>query len=132
MVPVQVIAFMLDMDRALRPIEEKQPMKHVLRLICTAGLLAVLAGSASAHPGHGRIDRREARHELRFRHAMRHGEITRAEALRLRMIHRHIARMERRAFADRYLSPRERVRIHRGLIHESRMLRRFSHNDRSL
>ena len=107
-------------------------MKNVFSLICAAGLLAALAGTASAHPGHQGIDRRQARQEVRIRHGLRSGEITRAEAYRLRMVQRHIARLERRAYADGRMGLRERARIHRQLNRESRMIRRFAHNRRSI
>jgi hypothetical protein len=75
-----------------------------------------------------RWERREARHEFRVRRGMRHGEITRAEAMRLRMLSRRIDLMQSHAWADRRLSARERIAVRRMLTREGRTIRRFNRN----
>jgi hypothetical protein len=62
---------------------------------------------------------------------MRHGEITRAEAMRLRLLSRRIELMQSHAWADHRLSARERIAVRRMLGREGRTIRRFNHNRRS-
>lgn len=75
-----------------------------------------------------RWDRREARHDFRIRRGIRHGEITRGEAFRLRMMQRRLEMMQRRAWADGHLSLRERMAIRRLLQREGRTIGRYNHN----
>lgn len=129
-------------------------MKNVIKLMLVAGALAAFAGVSAAHESddrrdrerEGRLERREGRQEdrterrwerredrqeMRTRRGIRQGEITRGEAMRLRMLHRRIEMMQRRAWADGHLSLRERMAIRRAMRHQGRAVGRFNHNDRS-
>jgi hypothetical protein len=106
-------------------------MKSVMKSILVVALMAACASVASAHPSTPRVDRREARQQLRIRDGVRSGELTRAEARRLRAGERHIRRMERRAKADGVVTPRERVRLNRALNHQSHAIYRLKHNART-
>ena len=105
-------------------------MKLTIRLLLSVAALVLAASVASAHPATPRVDRREARQHARIAQGVQSGELTRAEARRLRAAQRHIHRMERRAKADGVVTMRERARLNRALNHESRAIRRLKHNQR--
>jgi hypothetical protein len=105
-------------------------MKRFTLLILATGLLVSMAGVASAHPCSPRIDRRQAFQRERIIRGRMSGQLTRREALRLRLGERHIRRMEWRSRADGRLSMRERMRINRALDRESRAIYRLRHNRR--
>jgi hypothetical protein len=105
-------------------------MKLTTTITLTLAMLVAFAAIAVAHPVTPRVDRREARQELRIRHGWRSGELTRRETARLRAGERHIRRMEWRAKADGRVTPRERARLNRALNRESRAIRRLKHNAR--
>lgn len=91
--------------------------------------MVVFAGMAAA--GTHRMDRREGRQRDRIAEGVRSGDLTRAEAQRLRRGQRQVRRMERRALADGRVSPRERRRIEHAQDRQSRSIHRLKHNRRS-
>jgi hypothetical protein len=97
---------------------------HVVLLVAMLGTLVAGAAFAGA-PG---VNHRQAHQRARIAHGMRCGELTRAEAVRLRAGQRQIRRAERRARADGFVSGRERARIHRLQNRESRAIYRLKHN----
>lgn len=103
-------------------------MKRILGTLVAVLVSAILAGSASAHPQSPRVDRREARQHARIVAGVRHGQLTRAEARRLRRGQMRIHRMEARAKADGRLTPRERARLAHAQNRESRRIWRLEHN----
>jgi GT2 family glycosyltransferase len=107
-------------------------MKRFMPLVLAIGLLVSLAGAAVAHPCGSRIDRRQAFQRERIFRGRMGGQLTRREAIRLRLGERHIRRMEWRSRADGRISMRERMRINRALDRESRGIYRLRHNRRSV
>jgi len=107
-------------------------MKRLFTLMLFAALAAaaVNANVASANDSTPRVDRREVRQHVRIRQGVRSGELTRREAMRLRMGQRHVDRMELRAKADGRVGPRERMRLERAQNRQSRHIYRLKHNGR--
>jgi hypothetical protein len=102
----------------------------------TSIVLALAAVAAfQVHPVDARpLDHakwREVRQEARIHQGVRHGDLTRGEAMRLQAGERHIARLDRRAWADGRLGPRERFRVNRALDRQSARIWRLRHNRRS-
>jgi hypothetical protein len=87
------------------------------------------AGFASA--GTARMDDREHRQHDRIAQGVRSGDLTRAEARRLRRGQRRVHRMEGRAMEDGRVSPRERRRIEEAQDRQSRAIHRLRHNRRA-
>ncbi len=106
-------------------------MKRIVTLCVAAMLVAVLVSAASANPVTPRVDRREARQHARIAQGVRSGELTPAEAARLRAGQRVVHRVERRAKADGVVTARERTRLARVQNHESRAIYRKKHNART-
>jgi hypothetical protein len=106
-------------------------MKTLRVLALTLTLATALAAVASAQTFTPRMERREMRQDARIHQGVRSGELTRAEARRLRAGQRHIDRMESRARCDGRVSARERVRIGQAQNRESRRIYRFKHNGMS-
>jgi uncharacterized membrane protein YebE (DUF533 family) len=106
-------------------------MKSLRILVLAATFAAISAVAASAHTATARIDRREAMQHHRIVQGMKRGQLTRAEARRLRAGQRHVHRMERLAKADGHVTARERARIARAQNVQSRHIRRFKHNQRT-
>ena len=105
-------------------------MKRIITILLLATSAALLAGTASAHPGAFRFERREARLHARMLRGEYRGQLTRAESRRLMARDRHIHRMVRRSMRDGWISMRERGHIHRAMRRESRVIRRLRHNER--
>jgi hypothetical protein len=104
-------------------------MKRTLIVILTAAMLAAFSGLALAGtPG---VNRRQVRQHVRIAQGVASGQLTRAEAMRLRAGQRHINRAECRAKSDGVVTARERVRLQHMQNHESRAIFRFKHNARS-
>jgi len=101
-------------------------MKRITLMVVLVAAMTSVAGVALAHTP--RIDRREARQQVRIHAGVRSGSLTRGEAVRLRAGQRHVHRMEWRAKADGRLTARERFRIARAQNHQSRRIYRFKHN----
>lgn len=101
-------------------------MKRIQLALAAVILGSLIAGVAAAGtPG---IHRRQARQHVRIAQGVRCGELTRAEALRLRAGQRQVRRMERRARADGFVSRRERARLHQLQNRENRAIYRLRHN----
>jgi hypothetical protein len=101
-------------------------MRRIQFAIVTVILGSLIAGVAAAGtPG---LHRRQARQHVRIAQGVRCGELTRAEALRLRAGQRQIRRLERRARGDGFVSRRERARIHQLQNRENRAIYRLRHN----
>lgn len=107
-------------------------MKTVRMLFAVAALAMFTTAAASAHPVTPRVDRREARQEMRIQQGMRNGQLTPREAARLQRGQRHVRRMECRAKADGFVSMRERARLGHAQDRQSRHIARFRHNGRSI
>lgn len=107
-------------------------MKTVRMLFAVAALAMFTTAVASAHPATPRVDRREARQEMRIHEGMRNGQLTPREAARLQRGQRHVQRMERRAKSDGFVSLRERARLGHAQDRQSRRIMRFRHNGRCL
>lgn len=105
-------------------------MKILKTLILAAAVAAAFTTGASADPRTPGIDRRETRQHSRIREGVRHGQLTRAEEMRLRHGQRHIRRMEHRAKRDGMMTRRERCRVHRALDAQDRAIYRLKHNAR--
>ena len=69
-------------------------------------------------------DERQQNQKARINQGVVSGEVTKAEAARLKTEQRHIRRTERRAKADGNVTPRERVRLQRKQNKASRDIRR--------
>lgn len=106
-------------------------MKSLRILALAAAFAAISAVAASAGTATPRIDQREANQRHRIVQGVRSGQLTRAEARRLRAGQRHVHRMERIAKADGHVTARERARIARAQNVQSRHIRRFKHNQRT-
>lgn len=103
-------------------------MKSLRMLVLTLTFATAFAAVASAQ-GTMRMERRELRQDARIHEGVRSGELTRGEAMHLRMGERHIDRMEARARCnDGRMSVRERIRIDRAQNLESRRIYRLKHN----
>ena len=101
---------------------------RVLMLTLAATLLATTI--ASAHSVTPRVDRREARQSWRVRQGVHSGQLTRAEARRLRIGQRQVHRMEFRSKRDGVVTRRERFRMENAQDRQSRHIWRLKHNDR--
>jgi glucose/arabinose dehydrogenase len=101
---------------------------RVLMLTLAATLLATTI--ASAHSVTQRVDRREARQSYRLHQGVRSGQLTRAEARRLRSGQRQVRRMEFRSERDGVVTRRERFRMENAQDRQSWRIWRLKHNDR--
>ena len=101
----------------------------VTLLVVMVALLA--AEAASAHVRSARVHHRQAMQRARIRQGWRHGDLTVRERVRLLAGQARIRRMEWYARRDGHLSLHERRRLERIQNHQSRVIRRLRHNDRS-
>jgi hypothetical protein len=74
------------------------------------------------------VDERQENQRALIRQGAASGEVTRAEAAKLRSEQRRIKRAERRAKADGEVSRKERMALHRKQNHASRTIRREKHD----
>ena len=100
----------------------------MLRKGIIAAALLVTAG-VPAFAQDWQTDERQYRQERRIERGIARGEITPREAARLRRENWHIEQMQRRAWADGYLSRRERRDIEAAQDHLGWAIRRESHDD---
>lgn len=105
-------------------------MKRVLMGFMLAALLVSTVGLPAAQARTRRIDRREARQNARIDQGVASGQITRAEAARLKAGQRRIHRMERLAKADGVMTYTERVLVLQAQNYQSREIFRIKHNAR--
>jgi hypothetical protein len=101
-------------------------MKKIGAIVLAGVLVSLVTSAANAHTP--RIERREARQHYRIAEGWRSGDLTRAEARRLRAGHRHVHRLERRAERDGFVTRFERRRIERAQDRQSRAIYRLKHN----
>ncbi len=99
--------------------------RHWMILGISATLTFLLAAPSWADNG---IDARQHRQQVRIRHGVRSGEITRPELKRLQQEQRRIEGAERRAWADGRLSRSEQYRLHRMLDRAGEHIRFARHN----
>ncbi len=107
-------------------------MKTLRVLFVAALLCAATAALVEAHPVTPRVDRREARQNVRIEQGVKRGELTPGEAARLRAGQRHVHRMERRAKSDGVVTPRERMQLGHAQNRQSRHIARLKHNGRAI
>ena len=100
-------------------------------LVSTLGLLLVSALGNTAE-ARDRVDRRQARQSARVHQGKESGEITPAEAARLRESNRIVRRTEKRAEADGVVTPNEKAHLEREQDARSRQINRLKHNDKTV
>lgn len=100
------------------------------RTTITAVLALVALCAATAAFATPRVDQRQAAQRARIRDGVRCGQLTHAEAMRLRAGQRLVARVERRVEADGRVTWRERARLERLQDRQSRAIWRLKHNAR--
>jgi len=101
-------------------------------IVAALGLTLLLPAAAGAAPRHQRgVNARQERQAARIQHGVKDGEITRAEADRLRGDEAAIRAEERvyRRTGDG-LTPQERRDLERDLNRTNRETRRATHNER--
>jgi hypothetical protein len=100
-----------------------------LTLIAAATAVIATSTTAGAHDWRAdRIDARRAEQAYRIRHNRHVGELTLAEKWRLQTEQRRIARMERHAKSDGYISAEEARRINAAQNRASRHIYGESHD----
>lgn len=93
------------------------------------GALLVLIGSGVAYAQETPVvDTRQQNQQTRIREGVASGEVTRAEAKKLRAEQRNIRRTEHRAEADGTVTDRERARLQRKQNRASRDISRQKHD----
>ena len=105
-------------------------MKTLRVLMLAMAAVMLTTTIASAHSVTPRVDRREARQAWRVRQGVQNGQLTRAEARRLRMGQNRVHRMERRSERDGVVTRRERFRMENFQDRQSRHSWRLKHNGR--
>ncbi len=105
-------------------------MKRFLMISLMAALALSLAGVAGAQERAPRLERREWRQHMRIQRGIQRGQLTRGEALRLRLRERQIRRMDWRMRRDQRFTMRERFRMHRMLDRQDARIWRLRHNGR--
>jgi hypothetical protein len=110
-------------------------MKKFVLLIGILGLLLAMVGEgvAATIPQSTRtptVNRRQNRQHRRIRQGVRSGQLTRAEAARLRREQARIAAQKRAARRNGRVSPAERARLRREQNRANRRIYRAKHNNR--
>lgn len=105
-------------------------MKTLRVLMLTLATIMLTNTIASAHSVTPRVDSREARQTWRVRQGVHSGQLTRAEARRLRHGQRQVRRMESRSKRDGVVTQRERFRMENIQDRQSRHIWRLKHNGR--
>ena len=105
-------------------------MKTLRILMLTLAAVLLTNTIASAHSVTPRVDRREARQHYRLRQGVQGGQLTRAEARRLRHGQARVQRMEHRSMRNGVVTRRERVRMENMQDRQSRQIWRLKHNGR--
>jgi hypothetical protein len=107
-------------------------MKTFALIAATAAVAATtMSASAFAYDRQGRIDIWQDQQEYRIRHARRTGELTAVEKWVLKAEQARIARMERHALRDGYISRNEAARIGAAQDKASYDIYRLGHNGRT-
>jgi hypothetical protein len=110
--------------RLVKVLNKLKVMKNLM-LLCFALLMSAVAVQAQETP---LADSREHNQRTRIREGVVSGEVTHAEAKRLRREQRNIHRTERRAKSDGEITPEERARIQQKQNRASRDIRRQKHD----
>ena len=107
-------------------------MMKILRALYLAPLLAIISLPAMAHRDHDRegMQPRLERQEMRVRHGIHSGALTRHEAKKLFRHHKQLRKMRHKFGRDGVLTPRERAGLQREFKKNSRLIRKLKHNDR--
>jgi hypothetical protein len=105
--------------------QTKMSMKRIMGLSALLMFMVLGAGYAQETPV---VDERQAVQKTRIREGVASGEVTRAEAKRLRAEQRNIRRTEHRAEADGTVTDRERARLQRKQNRASRDITRQKHD----
>lgn len=106
-------------------------MNKVLGIsLVMVAMLAVSASFAAADPHMPRVEKREARQQMRIEQGLRSGQLTPREAARLENGQARVDRAENRVERDGHVSWRERERLSRMQDRQSRHIYRFKHNAR--
>ena len=100
-------------------------------LVSTLGLLLVSTLGITAE-ARDRADRRQVRQAERVHDGKDSGEITPAEAQRLRESKRVIRRTEKRVEADGVVTPKEKALLEKEQDARSRQINRLKHNDKTV
>jgi hypothetical protein len=103
-------------------------MKTLALITATAAIATTMSASAFAYDREARIDARRAEQAYRIRHNRHTGELTLLEKWRLQGEQNRIARMERAAERDGYISRTEARRIERAQDRAGRDIYRESHD----
>jgi hypothetical protein len=103
-------------------------MKALQMIVLTMAVAMLATSVASANTYTPRVDRREARQDVRIRRGVRSGELTRPETRSLVRGQAHVHRMEARAKSDGVVTPRERMRLGHAQNVQSRRIHRMKHN----
>ena len=101
-------------------------------LILGLGLGAIAPVSASAAVRQHSINKVERREQVRIRQGIRSGELTRAEAGRLKREQAKIRVDQRRARADGNVTPKERKKLHKELRKANRDIYHQKHDRQHL
>ena len=101
-------------------------MKRIVLSVLMAAFAVSLATAAFANQAPN-VDRRQMLERHRIAQGRRCGALTRGESARLMRGQRHLARMERRARADGFVTRREHRRLERGLDRQSARIWRLKH-----
>src|SRR5689334_958667 len=100
-------------------------MKQVVFIAAMISMM-VMSQVSNAQP----IVHRQYNQYQRIQQGVRHGQLTRAEAYRLKMQQARIRQDKRMAMADRHISPRERQIINREQNRANRNIYYKKHNNR--
>lgn len=100
-------------------------------LVSTLSLLFVSTLGITAE-ARERGDRRQVRQAERVHQGKESGQITPAEASRLRESKRDVRRTEKRAEADGVVTSKEKAHIEREQDARSRQINRIKHNDKTI
>lgn len=104
-------------------------VNKTLMLISAAAVFSLLATDSALAGGRDRADRRQTHQNARTAQGMASGEISPAEAHRLRESRRAIRRTENRAEADGEVTKREAAHIENMQDRRSKQIDRLKHNE---
>lgn len=102
-------------------------MKRAISITLSAMFVVVLGVTAVAQTTPG-VDRREHRQQVRIRHGVRSGSLTRHEALRLERQQARTRAIEAKAKSDGKVTARERARLQHRENRTSRHIYRQRHD----
>ena len=100
-------------------------MKKFIVAALFVGSFAIASNAQTATPV---VDKREDNQKDRIRDGVKSGELTKAEAHRLRKGERHIERTEAKAKADGVVTPAERAKLDKKQDRESKRIYKQKHD----